>query len=81
MMNAKAWDLRHAADHLSDASMGFPSAATGSPTATSTTPRDFALLCRYLILHTDILKAYTFGQARGNVRRGDAHPAAPDEQP
>lgn len=55
LMNAKAHELgmTHSVFHTPH---GLTPAGSGMANSDLTTPRDFALLCRYLLLHTDVLK-------------------------
>jgi len=55
LMNAKARELgmTHSTFHTPH---GLTTAGSGSANSDLTTPRDYALLCRHLLLHTDVLK-------------------------
>jgi D-alanyl-D-alanine carboxypeptidase (penicillin-binding protein 5/6) len=61
-MNAKARELGMARSTFRSPH-GFPPPSRRIADGDLTTPRDFALLCRYLLLHTDILK-YTSVRSR-----------------
>jgi D-alanyl-D-alanine carboxypeptidase len=62
LMNAKARELGMTRSTFRSPH-GFPPPSRKMEHSDLTTPRDFALLCRYLLLHTDILK-YTSVRSR-----------------
>jgi D-alanyl-D-alanine carboxypeptidase len=62
MMNAKARELGMVNSTFRSPN-GFPPPSRRISEGDLTTPRDYALLCRYLVLHTDILK-YTSVKSR-----------------
>ncbi len=62
MMNAKARELGMVNSTFRSPN-GFPPPSRRISEGDLTTPRDYALLCRYLLLHTDILK-YTSVKSR-----------------
>ena len=78
MMNAKARELGMNRSTFRSPN-GFPPPSRRIADGDLTTPRDYALLCRYLVLHTDILK-YTSVKNRA-FGAGIRLEAAPDDQP
>ncbi len=77
-MNAKARELGMTRTTFRSPH-GFPPPSRRIDEGDLTTPRDYALLCRYLLLHTDILK-YTSVKTR-TFGAGNPAPSGPDEQP